>query len=59
MDRHRVKLKSNDEYDWVSRKWRYSLCVFKNTTGLGKKVKRALNKRARVKCKKELAESIQ
>lgn len=45
--------KSGDEHDWTSG-WRKVLCVFKNRTGLGKRVKRALNKRARRRANKEI-----
>ena len=44
---------SGDEHDWNS-KWRRWLCVFKNNTGLGKKVKRAMNKRARRRCRQDI-----
>jgi hypothetical protein len=37
---------NGDEQDWTSR-WRRVLCVFANNTGLGKKVKRKMNKRER------------
>ncbi len=43
---NREPAKSGDEQDWVSG-WRRVLCVFRNHTGLGKAVKRAMNKRAR------------
>ena len=43
----REPAKSGNEQDWVSRSSRRSLCVFYNWTGLGKAVKRAMNKRAR------------
>jgi len=48
----REPAKSGDEQDWTTG-WRRLLCVFKNRTGLGKKVKRAINKRARRKAKRE------
>lgn len=38
--------KNGDESDWCTG-WRKLLCVFKNTTGLGKFVKRRMNKRFR------------
>jgi len=41
---------NGDEHDWTSG-WRRLLCVFDNHTGLGKKVKRAMNKRSRKKAK--------
>jgi hypothetical protein len=41
---------NGDEQDWTSR-WRRVLCVFANNTGLGKKVKRAMNKRERRRAK--------
>jgi len=40
------KLKNGDEFDWVSKKWRHALKCFKRA-GLGRKVKRAMNKRVR------------
>jgi len=54
MRKDRIPLITGDEYDWVSKNWRRLLCVFKNQTGLGKKVKRAINQRARRKIRKEL-----
>jgi len=45
--------KAGDEYDWVTSIRRH-LCVFHNNTGLGKKIKRAMNKRFRKKGKQEL-----
>ncbi len=47
---------TGDEIDWISKSWRRVLCVFKNRTGLGKKVKRAMNKRARRRIRQELKE---
>ena len=41
---------NGDEHDWCSG-WRRLLCVFENNTGLGKKVKRAMNRRARRRAK--------
>lgn len=54
MRKDRLPLKGGDEYDWVSKTWRRLLCVFKNHTGLGKQVKRRINKRARRKSKQEM-----
>ncbi len=54
MRRDRIKLISGDEFDWTAKRWRRLLCVFDNTTGLGKKVKRAINQRARRKAREEL-----
>jgi hypothetical protein len=45
--------KNGDEQDWCSRGWRRFLCVFHNNTGLGKAVKRRMNKRARQREKME------
>lgn len=45
---------NGDEQDWVSHRARRLLCVFSNWTGLGKKVKRAMNKRARRRAKVEV-----
>lgn len=56
MRKDHIPLINGDEYDWVSRKWRKLLCVFSNTTGLGKKVKRAINRRGRRMNKQELSE---
>lgn len=53
MRKDRIPLITGDEYDWVG-KWRRILCVFKNTTGLGKKVKHAINRRARRKIRREI-----
>lgn len=44
---NREPARSGDEQDWVCKRWRRLLCVFKNNTGLGRAVKRALNKRQR------------
>lgn len=44
---------NGDEQDWTS-KWRRLLGIFSNTTGLGKRVKRAMNKRARRRAKQEI-----
>lgn len=38
---------NGNEQDWCSRRWRRVLCVFHNITGLGRAVKRAMNKRFR------------
>jgi hypothetical protein len=46
--------KSGDEHDWTSRRMRQLLCVFSNWTGLGKKVKRRMNKRARRRAKEKV-----
>jgi len=46
---------SGDEQDWCSG-WRTVLKVFNNWTGLGKAVKRKMNKRARRRVKRELPE---
>ena len=43
---------NGDEHDWTTG-WRKLLKVFENNTGLGKAVKRAMNKRARRRAKKE------
>ncbi len=45
---------NHDEQDWIYRPWRHVMCVFKNRTGLGKRVKRAINKRARRRAKREI-----
>jgi hypothetical protein len=45
--------KTADEYDWITG-WRRWLRVFKNHTGLGKAVKRAMSKRARRRAKREI-----
>lgn len=52
----RVPLQTGDEYDWVSKRWRRLLCVFKNRTGLGKKVKQALSRRARRRARQRINE---
>jgi len=44
---------NGNENDWTSC-WRKALCVFKNNSGLGKKVKRAMNKRERQQTKNEI-----
>jgi hypothetical protein len=54
MRQDRLPLKGGDECDWVSKNWRRLLCVFHNHTGLGKKIKRRLNKRARHKNRQEM-----
>ena len=50
----REPARSGDEQDWISRRWRRLLCVFSNNTGLGRSVKRAINKRARRRARDEL-----
>lgn len=45
------KMKSGDEYDAILKA---PLCVFKNNTGLRKKAKKALNKRARKEGKEDI-----
>ena len=45
---------NGDEQDWISKRWRHLLCVFKNITGLGKTVKRRMNKRSRRRIKLDL-----
>ncbi len=42
-----------DEHDWTTC-WRGVLKVFKNNTGLGRKVKRAMAKRSRRRAKREI-----
>lgn len=54
MRKDRTPLKSGDEQDWVCKAWRRVLCVFQNHTGLGKQVKRRINKRIRRKNKQEM-----
>jgi len=51
---HEERPVNGDECDWVSKGWRRALCVFRNTTGLGKRVKRAINKRARRNAKRRI-----
>lgn len=46
----RLPLADGDEQDYFSG-WRRLLCVFYNNTGLGKKMKRKYNKRARKEAK--------
>ena len=58
MRKDHVPAISGDEHDWVTG-WRKLLCVFKNTTGLGKKVKRAMNKRTRQKVKQEIKNKME
>jgi len=53
MRKDRIPTINGDEQDWTTR-WRKFLCVFNNHTGLGKKVKRAINKRARKLAKKDI-----
>ncbi len=45
--------KSGDEHDWTTG-WRRLLKVFSNRTGLGRRVKRAMNKRTRKRVKLEI-----
>ena len=52
MRKDRIPTINGDERDWTT-SFRRLLCVFSNRTGLGKKVKRAMNKRARQKGKKD------
>lgn len=47
------KLKNGSEYDWVSKSWRKVLCYLQNHTGVGKKIKRQMNKRIRQEGKNE------
>jgi len=47
----REAAKGHDEQSWTTG-WRRVLAVFKNRTGLGKRVKRAMNKRQRRKVKR-------
>ena len=54
MRHDRLPAKSGDEQDWISRRWRRMLCVFHNRTGLGKKIKRAMNKRVRHAWKQDI-----
>ena len=46
------------ENDWVSKRWRRLLCVFQNTSGLGKQVKRAINRRSRRRSKQHLTKGM-
>jgi len=50
--------KNGNEHDWTT-KWRHMLCVFSNNTGLGKRVKRAMNKRARKRAKLETSKEAE
>ena len=52
----REPTKGLNERDWISKRWRRILCSFHNRTGLGKRVKRAINKRARHRAKREIEE---
>lgn len=47
---------NGDEMDWCSKNARRLLKVFDNWTGIGKKVKRAMNKRARQKVNRKIRE---
>jgi hypothetical protein len=53
--KERIPLADGDEQDYFSG-WRRVLSVFYNNTGLGKKMKRKYNKRARKEAKSELQE---
>ena len=44
---------NGDEHDWTT-SWRRVLVLFRNGTGLGKRVKRAMAKRARRRAKREI-----
>lgn len=48
---------SGNEHDWTSR-WRHVLKVFNNFTGLGKKVKRKMNKRERRRAKTQWRDQL-
>ena len=47
------KLKGGAEWDWTSKRWRAMLCYLANSTGVGKKIKRGMNKRVRKEGKNE------
>lgn len=47
---------NGDEHDWTTG-WRRWLCVFRNNTGIGKRIKRAMNKRCRRAGKREAEEA--
>ena len=51
------KLKQGAEWDWVSSFWRRHLCYLQNHTGIGKRIKRAMNKRIRREGKDACQES--
>lgn len=55
MRKDRIPTINGDEHDWCSG-WRRMLCVFANNTGLGKKVKKAMNKRTRRNAKERINE---
>lgn len=48
--------KDADEADWVAKNWRRALCLFRNNAGLGKKVKRRMNKRFRRRGDEQITE---
>ena len=48
--KQRIPLADGDEEDYFS-SWRRLLCVFYNNTGIGKRMKRKYNKRARKEAK--------
>jgi len=45
---------SGDEADWCSRWWRHALAVFRHHSGLGRAVKRRMNKRFRRRARREI-----
>jgi len=49
---------NGDEIDWICKGCRRSLCLFKNNTGLGKKVKKAMNRRSRAESRVEIVKDI-
>ena len=51
------KLKGSAEWDWVSKYWRSVLCYMQNHTGVGKRIKRGMNKRVRKEGKNACKES--
>lgn len=50
--------KNGNEMDWTSG-WRWVLKVYDNWTGLGKQVKRAMNKRARRRAKMDVRKQVE
>ena len=48
---------SGGEVDWVNKYWRRCLCYIQNSTGVGKKLKRSMNKRIRKEGKNECKDS--
>ena len=50
------ELKGGAEADWVDKRWRGVLCYLINSTGVGKKIKRGMNKRIRREGKDECKE---